>query len=151
MAIFGIKLIFWLTDLRIKGPSDNKADPEMRAEIRNTTRRTTLRLLLSWRKCTTNIRPRNFCDLLVQLAFPTFTIYDPFATDVNFTTCWCNRPQERDMVLKVSLFHSCWRLDRSMAAEVIGGLPYLKISCTSSVLAYSHRRLLMIDCDTPNK
>ena len=64
----------------------------MRAEIRNTTRRTTLRLLLSWRKCTTNIRPRNFCDLLVQLVFPTFSIYDPFATDVNFTTCWCNRP-----------------------------------------------------------
>ena len=67
----------------------------MRAEIRNTTRRTTLRLLLSWRKCTTNIRPRNFCDLLVQLDFPTFSIYDPFATDVNFTTCWCNRPQVR--------------------------------------------------------
>ena len=67
----------------------------MRAEIRNTTRRTTLRLLLSWRKCTTNIRPRNFCDLLMQLAFPTFSIYDTFATDVNFTTCWCNRPPIR--------------------------------------------------------
>ena len=29
----------------------------------------------------------------MQLVFPTFSIYDPFATDVNFTTCWCNRPQ----------------------------------------------------------